>query len=136
MFEARGEHTFDYSLHQGSPTRMQFHFADSMAMPVAIQTWELEPGGYEGMHAHHGDGMALEEFYLVLEGTAQMQVGGEHHLLGVGDSVLAPAGVEHDLRNTGEGPLRVLVVWGEAGSKDFSGFGSLAAARAARTKKQ
>lgn len=134
MFEARGAHTFDYSLHQGSPTRMQFHFADSMAMPVAIQTWELEPGGYEGMHSHDPENMALEEFYLVLEGTAHMQVGEEHYELGAGDSVLAPAEVEHDLRNTGDGVLRVLVVWGEAGSKDFSGFGSLAASLAARAE--
>ena len=74
--------------------------------------------------------MALEEFYLVLEGTASMRVGEEHHELRVGDSVLAPAGVEHDLRNTGDGTLRVLVVWGEEGHKDFSAFGSVAKARA------
>ncbi|GAA1893824.1 hypothetical protein GCM10009715_43700 [Paeniglutamicibacter psychrophenolicus] len=132
MFEPRGAHAFDYCLHEGTPTRMQFHFADSMAMPVAVQTWELDPGGHEGMHSHDPDAMALEEFYLVLEGTARMQVGAEHHQLRAGDSVLAPAGVEHDLRNTGDGVLRVLVVWGEPGHKDFSSFGSLAAARAAR----
>ena len=111
---------------------MKFHFVDFMAMPVAIQTWELDPGGHEGMHSHDPDTMALEEFYLVLEGTARMQVGVETHQLRAGDSVLAPAGVEHDLRNTGDGVLRVLVVWGEAGRKDFSSFGSLAAALAAR----
>lgn len=132
MFEPRGAYTFDYALHEGSGTRMQFHFADEMRMPVAIQTWELEPGGHEGMHAHHPDTMALEEFYLVLSGTASMRVGQEHHELKAGDSVLAQAGVEHDLRNTGNETLRVLVVWGEEGHKDFSAFGSLAAAREAR----
>ncbi|GAA3328273.1 cupin domain-containing protein [Paeniglutamicibacter sulfureus] len=134
MFEPRGAYTFDYALHEGSGTRMQFHFADEMRMPVAIQTWELEPGGHEGMHAHHRDDMTLEEFYLVLEGTASMRVGQEQHELKAGDSILAPAGVEHDLRNTGDGTLRVLVVWGEEGHKDFSAFGSLAAAREARAR--
>jgi mannose-6-phosphate isomerase-like protein (cupin superfamily) len=135
MFEPRGAHAFDYSLHEGTPTRMQFHFADSMSLPVAIQTWEMDPGGHEGMHSHDPDTVALEEFYLVLEGTAQMQVGAERHRLRAGDSVLAPAGVEHDLRNTGDGVLRVLVVWGEPGHKDFSSFGSLAAGLAARGTK-
>ncbi|WP_411734553.1 cupin domain-containing protein [Paeniglutamicibacter sp.] len=136
MFEPRGAHTFDYSLHEGTDTRMQFHFVDEMRMPVAIQTWELGPGGHEGMHTHHRQDMDLEEFYLVLEGTASMRVGLEHHELQAGDSVLAPAGVEHDLRNTGDGTLRVLVVWGEEGHKDFSAFGSVAKARATRTGAQ
>jgi mannose-6-phosphate isomerase-like protein (cupin superfamily) len=132
MFEPRGAHTFDYSLHEGTDTRMQFHFVDEMRMPVAIQTWELPPGGHEGKHTHHRHDMALEEFYLVLAGSASMRVGEECHELRAGDSVLAPAGVEHDLRNTGDDILRVLVVWGEEGRKDFSAFGSVAKARAAR----
>lgn len=119
-------------LHEGTETRVQFHFVDEMKMPVAIQTWELEPGGQEGMHAHHRNDTALEEFYLVLEGSAAMRVGEEHHELRAGDSVLVPAGVEHDLRNTGESTLRVLVVWGEEGHKDFAAFGSVTRARAAR----
>lgn len=133
MFEPRGAHAFDHSLHGGTDTRMQFHFVDEMKMPVAIQTWELEPGGHEGMHSHGREEMALEEFYLVLAGTASMRVGQKHHELRAGDSVLAPAGVEHDLRNTGDDTLRVLVVWGEEGHKDFSAFGSVAKARDART---
>lgn len=136
MLEPRGENTFEYSLHEGTKTRMQFHFADEMAMPVAIQTWELPPGGHEGMHSHDPAELALEEFYLVLEGTAAMRVGDDEHELVAGDSVLAPVGVPHDLRNTGTGTLRVLVVWGEEGHKDFSSFGSLAAARRARAANQ
>jgi mannose-6-phosphate isomerase-like protein (cupin superfamily) len=91
----------------------------------------LNPAG-----THHRSDMALEEFYLILAGTASMRVGQEHHDLRAGDSVLAPAGVEHDLRNTGDDTLRVLVVWGEEGHKDFSAFGSVAKARAARSGKQ
>ncbi|PQZ91534.1 cupin [Arthrobacter sp. MYb227] len=134
MIEKRGAHGFDYPLHEGTLTRIQFHFADSMGMPVAIQTWELAPGGFEGMHVHEPGQSALEEFYLVLEGTATMRVGEQHHELGAGDSVLAQAGVPHDVQNTGNGVLRLLVVWGRPGGKDFSGFGSFAASMLARTK--
>lgn len=134
MIEKRGAHGFDYPLHEGTSTRLQFHFADSMGMPVAIQTWELAPGGYEGMHVHEPGKNALEEFYLVLEGTARMIVGEEHHDLGPGDSILAQVGVPHDVKNTGSGVLRLLVVWGKPGSKDFSAYGSFAASLRARTQ--
>ncbi|QXQ10910.1 cupin domain-containing protein [Paeniglutamicibacter sp. Y32M11] len=132
MFEPRGAYTFGHRLHEGSETKMQFHFVDEMKMPVAIQTWEIEPGGYEGMHAHEPHELALEEFYLVLAGSASMHVGDTLHELSIGDSVLASAGVQHDLRNTGDELLRVLVVWGAGGDKDFSRFGSVGKARAAR----
>ena len=62
------------------------------------------------------------------------QEGGEEPSASLGMR-LAPAGVEHDLRNTGDGVLRVLVVWGEPGHKDFSSFGSLAAGLATRGTK-
>ncbi len=117
MFEQRSAHGFDYELHGGSGMRMQGHFANEMKMPVAIQTWEIPPGGCEGMHSHQPGETALEEFYLVLEGTAEMQVGRERHVLNVGDSVLAPVGVEHDVRNAGAGTLRLLVVWGPPGER-------------------
>jgi mannose-6-phosphate isomerase-like protein (cupin superfamily) len=68
-----------------------------------------------------------------MEGTARMSVDGRVHQLHAGDAVLAPAGSEHDLANTGSGPLRVLVVWGEPGAADYSSFGSHRAARAARS---
>lgn len=136
MFEENGAHRFDYPLHEGTTTRIQFHFADSMGLPVAIQTWELAPGGYEGMHVHEPGEQALEEFYLVLEGTATMRVGEDEHDLTPGDSILAQAGVPHDVKNTGTGVLRLLVVWGKPGSKDFSNYGSFAAAMRTRTQEK
>lgn len=48
-----------------------------------------------------------------------MRVGEREYELGPGDSILADAGVDHDLRNTGTDVLRVLVVWGPPGDADF-----------------
>ncbi|HET8795611.1 MAG TPA: cupin domain-containing protein [Arthrobacter sp.] len=108
---------------------MQWHFLDKSQLPVAVQTWELPPGGSEGMHAHPAGESPLEEMYLVLEGTGSMRVGDDVHEIGPGDSVLASQGVEHDLRNTGTGRLKVLVIWGKPGEADWSAFGSAKAAR-------
>lgn len=123
MFEARDEFSFDYRMHEGSPMRVSHHFGGQTQLPVAIQTWVIPPGGFEGPHRHDG-AEPLTEFYQVLEGQARMRVGDMVYELGPGDSVLAPSDVDHDLHNTGEGELRVLTVWGPPGSFDMSNFGS------------
>ena len=129
--ERAGEHEFAHTLHEGAgDLRIRHHFAGSSQLPVALQTWTLAPGAYEGMHVH--DEPALEEIYLVLSGRARIRQEGETHLLGPGDALRAPAGVEHDLACEGDEPLQVLVAWGPTGHFDMSGFGSYRKALAAR----
>jgi oxalate decarboxylase/phosphoglucose isomerase-like protein (cupin superfamily) len=41
-------------------------------------------------------------------------------------------GTRHDLRNTGERPLKVMVIWGEPRPADYSNLGSAKVARMAR----
>jgi|GEM_PF-2331213 len=126
-----GEHEFAHTLHEGTgDLRIRHHFAGSSQLPVALQTWTLAPGAYEGMHAH--DEPALEEIYLVLSGRARIRQEGATHLLGPGDALRAPAGVEHDLACEGDEPLQVLVAWGPTGNFDMSGFGSYRKVLAAR----
>lgn len=134
MFEARDSQAFGYRMHEGSPLRVSHHFGGNTGMPVAIQTWVIPPGGYEGYHRHEGE-QELQDFYQVLSGTARMRVGDEVHELGPGDSVLALAGVDHDLRNIGDGELRVLMVWGPPGHFDMSAFGSHRRAQEVRGQK-
>lgn len=135
MIERAGETAFDYDLHgAGRPARIQWHFHGRSGLPVAVQSWTLPPGGSEGMHAHHTDD-PLEELYVVVEGSAAMHVDGVEHDLGPGDAVLAPVGSDHDLRNTGAGPLKVMVVWGPPGEADWSAYGTAAAATAARSRR-
>ena len=134
MLERSGDHDFDYQLHEGSPVRVQWHFYGQSELPVAVQTWELPVGGFEGMHAHTEDDLALEEIYMVLEGSGCMRVDDETFNIATGDSVLARAGTTHDLRNTGEGPLKVLVIWGKPAAADYSSFGSAKLAQAVRAQ--
>jgi mannose-6-phosphate isomerase-like protein (cupin superfamily) len=134
MLERAGTHAFRYNLHEGSPLQMQWLFYGQSELPVALQTWELPPGGFEGMHSHSEPGRPLEEIYVVTEGMGQMTVEDETYSIGVGDAVLARVGSRHDLRNTGKGPLRVLVIWGEPRAADYSNFGSAKMARIARTE--
>lgn len=136
MIERAEDGGFDYALHGSSrDTRIQWYFHDRAQLPVAVQSWTLPPGGGEGVHSH-GEEQPLEELYVVVEGSAAMRVDDAEHELGPGDALLAPAGSEHDVRNTGSGPLRLLVVWGRPGEADFSAYGSYRAANDARAARQ
>ncbi|MDA3625470.1 cupin domain-containing protein [Saccharopolyspora sp. WRP15-2] len=134
MLERAGSAAFDYDMHGGTAlTRVQWYFLDRARLPVAVQLWELPPGGAEGMHAHRED-EPLEELYLVVEGTATMRVDEQTHVLGPGDAVLAPVGSDHDLHNTGGTVLKVVVVWGRPAEADWSNFGTARASRQARAR--
>jgi mannose-6-phosphate isomerase-like protein (cupin superfamily) len=67
----------------------------------------LLPGQEHSPHVH-GD---QDKMYLVLEGTGLASCGGEQAAVGPGDLVLAPAGMPHGLKNTGDVNLVALVVF-------------------------
>ena len=49
-----------------------------------------------------------EETYYLVEGRGLMEVDGETAEVAAGDAILIPPGSRHQIRNTGEGPLRLL----------------------------
>ena len=65
---------------------------------------ELRPGQSTTRHYH----LESEEFYYVLEGAGEMEVDGDRRQIGVHDAVLIPPGAWHELRATGDEPLRFL----------------------------
>ncbi|HSE37465.1 MAG TPA: cupin domain-containing protein [Blastocatellia bacterium] len=65
----------------------------------------LEPGQEQKRHAH----AAADKIYFVIEGTGRFQIGGEERDLGPDQIVLAPAHVEHGVRNDSQSRLVVLV---------------------------
>lgn len=124
MLEKKNEHAFDLSLHGGlGRMTIEHHFAGITRLPVAVQTWVLEPGATEGMHTH--DEPELEELYIVVSGTAEINQEGVKYQLNQGDSFLSPVGAEHDLVNpSSEEPLVIVIVWGPPGDFDFTRFES------------
>jgi mannose-6-phosphate isomerase-like protein (cupin superfamily) len=65
----------------------------------------LEPGQEQKRHAHTG----ADKIYFVLEGTGRFHIGDEERDLGKDEIVLAPADVEHGVRNGSEARLVLLV---------------------------
>jgi quercetin dioxygenase-like cupin family protein len=65
----------------------------------------LEPGQSQKPHAHAG----ADKVYFVLEGEGEFNVGSEERRLGPGHAVLAPADIDHGVRNASQARLTVLV---------------------------
>lgn len=121
------------TLHGGEGrTTIQHYFVDEARLPVSVQMWTLQPGASEGMHTHHDP--PLEELYVVIDGTATLTLDSEVHELGPGDALLSAPGTDHALRNLTDEAVRVMVVWGEPGSADLSGFRTVQRAKALRAE--
>jgi mannose-6-phosphate isomerase-like protein (cupin superfamily) len=64
----------------------------------------LEPGQSTQRHYH----AETEEIYFVVEGEGDMEVDGERARVRPGDAIPIAPGAWHELRNVGEGTLRIL----------------------------
>lgn len=67
---------------------------------------EVQPGGSAGRHTHPG----IETGY-VLEGEADLIIEGKTQHLKAGDSYLIPAGVVHDVKDSGDKPVKVFGIY-------------------------
>jgi mannose-6-phosphate isomerase-like protein (cupin superfamily) len=80
---------------------------DLSVAPVRNQSLaeaELLPGAATTRHFHR----ASEELYYLLAGTGSMEIDGETRAVGPGDGILIPPGAWHQIRATGDEPLRFL----------------------------
>jgi len=117
------------AIHGGEATiKRRGFFRDTSRLPISFQIWELGPGASEGRHVHVARGSEvhvsegsyldedsgpLEEIYYFLEGAGTMWIDGRDVPVAAGDAVLTPPGSDHGLRNDGEGPLKLVIIWGK-----------------------
>ena len=74
---------------------------------AVIARAEIAPGARSGFHTHPGEEMAY-----VIEGEGELLVEGQPALnVKAGDGFVIPAGVKHDVRNTGTQSFKVVAVY-------------------------
>jgi quercetin dioxygenase-like cupin family protein len=56
-----------------------------------------------------------EEVYFIIEGTGEMCLGSERHVVTTGQAAFIPPGVYHQLTNIGSSPMKMLYCYGPAG---------------------
>ena len=66
----------------------------------------LEPGQEQKPHAHADQ----DKIYVVLDGVAHVVVDGKEERLEPGEAIVARAGQEHGIRNSGAGRVLAMVV--------------------------
>jgi len=74
-----------------------------------------QPGSGPPLHVHHRE----DEHFYVVEGEAKFSVGGKIILASAGDYLFGPRDVPHTFVNSGQKPLRMLVVTRPAGFEKF-----------------
>lgn len=91
----------------------QRHFSEEKLQKIPVfdsqrmlfDQYCLLPGQAQKVHEHSGE----DKIYVVLEGEALFEIGGEQELLSEGMAVMAEAGVPHGVRNESATPVVLLV---------------------------
>ena len=78
-----------------------------------IEHQHLVKGG-PPLHVH----LAQEEWFYVMEGEVDFQVGDKRFRLGPGDSAFGPRGVPHTFSHVGPSPGRMLITFSPAGKME------------------
>ncbi|MEX2494801.1 MAG: cupin domain-containing protein [Woeseia sp.] len=73
------------------------------SLPANFLTYDIPPGASEGVHTHQlNDPVegSFDEFYYIVSGEGQMEIGDEIVPVKAGDYVFTPIGVPHGIENT------------------------------------
>jgi mannose-6-phosphate isomerase-like protein (cupin superfamily) len=88
----------------GSEIRSILDLSNAPVRQQSLAEASLEPGRSTMRHRHPHS----EEFYFVTQGEGLMELDGETKAVGVGDAILIPAGLAHQILNTGKQSLKIL----------------------------
>ena len=80
---------------------------------ILCDVYCFEPGQEQKVHSHDDQ----DKVYLVLEGSGSFKVGDEERELSKDMVVLAEGGMDHGVKNTGNGRLTLLVFVAPSGMK-------------------
>jgi mannose-6-phosphate isomerase-like protein (cupin superfamily) len=68
----------------------------------------IQPGSEIGSEVHTD----RDQFFRVEEGSGMVDIDDNHYDVKDGSGIIVPAGARHNVRNTGDGPLRLYTLYG------------------------
>lgn len=105
MFVKKLENVPMEEVKAGSKTKRQVLIGPEEAPNFAMRKFSIEPGGEMPMHTN-----TVEHEQLVLNGKADIVIGGQKFIVEKDDIVLIPAGVPHSYKTLGDEPFEFLCV--------------------------
>lgn len=96
------ENQSPFTTKDGSTIRSILDRTNAPVEKQSLAEASMTPGQSTDRHYHK----LCEEFYFLLEGTAQMEIDGDICVVGPGDAILIPAGARHQI--TAQTKLRFL----------------------------
>jgi mannose-6-phosphate isomerase-like protein (cupin superfamily) len=96
------ENQSPFTTKDGSTIRSILDRTNAPVEKQSLAEASMTPGQSTDRHYHK----LCEEFYFLLEGTAQMEIDGDTCVVGPGDAILIPAGARHQI--TAQTKLRFL----------------------------
>jgi mannose-6-phosphate isomerase-like protein (cupin superfamily) len=96
------ENQSPFTTKDGSTIRSILDRTNAPVEKQSLAEASMTPGQSTDRHYHK----LCEEFYFLLEGTAQMEIDGQSRDVGPGDAILIPAGARHQI--TAQTNLRFL----------------------------
>ena len=93
-----------YITKDGSEIRELMHPAVHGNALQSLAEATVPPGAETALHLHR----ASEEIYYFIQGAGMMRLGDELFAVRSGDSIAIPPGAAHNVRNTGNVPLKIL----------------------------
>jgi mannose-6-phosphate isomerase-like protein (cupin superfamily) len=116
MTDAAAVHQTSAPMYDFAGSRMKLHLTGRQTGGAFCLLESLMPPGYgTPAHLHEEE----DESFLVLEGQLDVTIGGRTVTVRAGESVFAPRGVAHQLRNNGSRPVRAIVVAIPPGFDEF-----------------
>jgi mannose-6-phosphate isomerase-like protein (cupin superfamily) len=86
------------------------------SLDTAVWQVEILPGTPATPHS-----LTREEVFVVLEGRASVRIDGTAEAAAAGDAIVVPAGVDFELSNAGEEPLRLVCCLPVGGQATMAG---------------
>ena len=74
----------------------------------------LQPGDEIGEEVHED----RDQFFRIEEGSGMIDIDGKANAVEEDFAVIVPAGARHNVRNTGDGPLKLYTIYGPPEHKD------------------
>lgn len=74
----------------------------------------LQPGEEIGAEVHED----RDQFFRIEGGSGEVLIDGKTHQIADDDAIIVPAGARHNVRNTGDAPLRFYTLYGPPEHRD------------------